>query len=141
MTYQDVNNEVLALQSGLQSVADAFSNDADRVNDIVFNMLTAEKDIIAVNVAYVSSDLTLIINDEYLNCEYHLLRAYYYASGGILGFLAAAWEVISTIIEVIREFLEIFHIIEIIHLADLLGGLIPQFQEWKNSLFSVISEA
>lgn len=84
--------------------------------------------------------LTPYVARVYLDAEYHLSCALFYASPSLFAFLSAVWGVIVFVYEAVKTIIDIFHIKELLVIADILSVIWPEFRKRMNAIYGKISE-
>jgi len=100
----------------------------------VFKELTENK------VAGQVLTLTPHITRMYLDAEYHLACALFYASPALFAILSAIWGVIVFVYNIVKWTIDILHIRELLIIADILKVIWPAFRDRMNAIYAKVSE-
>ena len=136
--------DILAVAVKAETALDSYAGAlAERVDDINARLISGSyevRDILSARLASAEAVLVRYVSALTLEAEYHITRAYFHASPGLIAAILAIVAAIKFVAGIIAQVLNIWKIAQAIHLDDLLYRIFPKFEQFINEIMTKVSE-
>jgi len=140
MTEQEISARLNDLEATVNLFAAESSRQTLVVRGEVRGMVYQARDLTRMQLSVIELKLVRSVSLVYIDAEFHLLRAYYHSSPGIIAIIKGIIEFATAVIAAINTINEIAKIITGENLAYWVDKIIPGFKEAWENVMNAISE-